>query len=216
MLSITQLNNMSTDQLIHVLNTQAEKYNKQITRSKKAGTYARAKELNPHLKRLPIISKSKAAKLKENHAQGVVENALIKTYVEREKMEAGGATKRNIARMEKKVKRVSKALGIPEEAAAAVMPRVDDLALDAKARRELYYEVLKAGVEMGVYNSFADIDKPTIPKEHFEWYMRREVNKVRREGESYGIKGVIPSYNELYARISTDLSETKSIVQGLL
>lgn len=212
--SITELNNMDIDTLVKTLNRQAEKYNKQITRAKKRGTYARAKALNPYLKRLPMVTPRKIAEIKTHGP--VAATSLIKAYLEREKMMAGGATQSNISKLEKKVDRITKALGVPKNGAAAIAPRLAKASESVKVRRSLYYEVLKAGVELGIYNSFADVDKPNIPSDKFEWYMRREVNKIRREAESYGENTVIPSYNELYDRISTDISETKYIIEMLL
>lgn len=215
MLTPSELNNLSFNELVKELNRQAERINKQVTRAKKRGDWAQATAQNPYAGRLKLITPARAAKIKENYG-GAAAAGLIKSYYEREKMSAGGYTKANLAKQQKKLERISKAMGVSKAGAAAIAPRIERASETVAVRRQIYYEVLKVGVQLGIYNSFADVDKPNIPSDKFKWYMQREINKLRRYGKTYGEGNIIPKYAELYDRISTDRAEEKAIVQMLI
>ena len=139
--SQTELNEMSRTDLLKVVQREAERVNKQITRYKKRGAVAGDVIPSESLKRLPVSS-----------LKNMSNRELMKTYARaQERNTFGGLTIKGIEKARGVKKEIAKELNVSVESITAEdFKKLHKAARQAETENAAFYEVLLRAVEEGI------------------------------------------------------------------
>lgn len=182
MLNYIELNNMTLPELKQAFNRQAEKYNKQVTRAKSGGFWRQIQHYNPNTKRFKRMSKTMLKEL-EKLPEADQEKALIKAMAYREAFAGSGYTKRALKTLKARNKALQEMYNLNRADAAKLDGALASLEQGAQYTREVYYEIMRLGVELGEYNSFSALDKPDLQsKSDYEAALAQIIQSARNKG----------------------------------
>lgn len=139
--SQTELNEMTRTDLLKVVQREAARINKQITRYKKRGALAGDVIPTSALKRLPVSS-----------LKNMTERQLMKTYARaQERSTFGGLTLKGIEKARGRKKEIAKELNVSEESITADdLSKLHTAVKQAESENAAFYEVLTRAVEEGI------------------------------------------------------------------
>lgn len=137
----TELNDMTRGDLLKVVQREAERINKQITRYKSAGATAGDVIPSSSLKRLPVSS-----------LKNMSDRQLMRVYEQAQKRSTfGGLTQKGIATARSRKSEIAKELNTSEENITAEdLQKLHKAIMQAETENAAFYEVLTRAVEEGI------------------------------------------------------------------
>lgn len=137
----TELNDMTRGDLLKVVQREAERLNKQITRYKSAGATAGDVIPSSSLKRLPVSS-----------LKNMTDRQLMRVYEQAQKRSTfGGLTQKGIATARSRKSEIAKELNTSEENISAEdLQKLHKAIEQAETENAAFYEVLTRAVEEGI------------------------------------------------------------------
>ena len=137
----TELNDMTRGDLLKVVQREAERLNKQITRYKSAGATAGDVIPSSSLKRLPVSS-----------LKNMTDRQLMRVYEQAQKRSTfGGLTQKGIATARSRKSEIAKELNTSEENISAEdLQKLHKAIMQAETENAAFYEVLTRAVEEGI------------------------------------------------------------------
>lgn len=146
------LNDLPLKEVERLVNQQAERYNKQITRAKQQGLNTGSYFTD--LQRAKVHRGGKPPAMKAD----AYKRQLVRQYKQTETRLKGGVTKGNISKLAKKKEAYAEKYGL-SDLSAEQFEQAYELEEATKSKSELFYQHLREGVNRGVLDSYTDFDR---------------------------------------------------------